>query len=191
VEPGYVGVAAAAALAALMIARPGTKNRSRRPGDQRPPRRLPQRSRPSGSRYYPGDYTGPVYPIYSPNLDGRPDPGEVVWTWVPFEDDHRRGKDRPVLLIGRDNTWLLALMMTSRDHDADPPRAAGVTSDPRWMDVGRGAWDRQGRPSEVRLDRIIRVNPDDVRREGAVLNKELFDRIAREVEKLASGRDHW
>ncbi len=37
---------------------------------------------------------------YDPHADGRPDPGEVVWGWVPFEDDPKRGKDRPVLLIG-------------------------------------------------------------------------------------------
>jgi hypothetical protein len=24
---------------------------------------------------------------YSPALDGDPDPGEVVWTWVTYEDD--------------------------------------------------------------------------------------------------------
>ena len=39
---------------------------------------------------------------YSPSLDGDADPGEIVWTWVPFEEDHSQGKDRPVLLVGRD-----------------------------------------------------------------------------------------
>ena len=38
---------------------------------------------------------------YSPDLDGDPDPGEVVWTWVPYEDDPNQGKDRPVVIIGR------------------------------------------------------------------------------------------
>ena len=27
------------------------------------------------------------------------DPGEVVWGWVPYEDDPAQGKDRPVLLL--------------------------------------------------------------------------------------------
>ena len=36
---------------------------------------------------------------YAPKPDGRPDPGEVVWTWVPYEDDPSQGKDRPVLLV--------------------------------------------------------------------------------------------
>jgi hypothetical protein len=40
--------------------------------------------------------------VYSPNLDGRADPGEVVWTWVTYEEDPSRGKDRPVLVVGRD-----------------------------------------------------------------------------------------
>jgi len=24
---------------------------------------------------------------YAPERDGQPDPGEVVWAWVPYEDD--------------------------------------------------------------------------------------------------------
>ena len=40
--------------------------------------------------------------VYAPDLDGRADPGEIVWTWVVFEDDPTRGKDRPVLVVGRD-----------------------------------------------------------------------------------------
>src|SRR5450756_320149 len=59
----------------------------------------PVRRRPSGHRPYPGDFAGQVSPVYAPNLDSVPDPGEVVWTWVPFEEDFERGKDRPVLLL--------------------------------------------------------------------------------------------
>ena len=35
-------------------------------------------------------------PTYAPENDGQPDPGEVVWAWVPYEDDPTLGKDRPV-----------------------------------------------------------------------------------------------
>ena len=56
---------------------------------------------------------------YSPKADGRPDPGEVVWAWVPYEEDPAQGKDRPVLVIGLDRGQLLALALTSRDHDVD------------------------------------------------------------------------
>src|ERR671937_230285 len=56
---------------------------------------------------------------YAPKPDGRPDPGEVVWTWVPYEDDASRGKDRPVLIIGRVGGDLAGLLLTSKDHDRD------------------------------------------------------------------------
>ena len=32
--------------------------------------------------------------VYAPQLDGDADPGEIVWTWVAYEDDRGRGKDR-------------------------------------------------------------------------------------------------
>jgi hypothetical protein len=116
---------------------------------------------------------------YSPAPDGRPDPGEIVWTWVPFEEDHSQGKDRPVLLVARDGRWLLGLQLTSKDHDrdADQERRAGR----EWVDIGSGAWDRQGRPSEVRVNRILRVDPAAIRREGAVLARERFDAVAAAV----------
>ena len=122
---------------------------------------------------YPGDFAGVVRPVYAPDLDGEADPGEVVWTWVPYEEDHTRGKDRPVLVVGHDGPWLLALMLTSRDHDAQPGRK-GET----WLDIGSGPWDARRRPSEVRLDRVLRVRPDGIRREGAVLDRERFDQVA-------------
>jgi len=136
----------------------------------------PVRRRPSGHRPYPGDFAGQVSPVYAPNLDSVPDPGEVVWTWVPFEEDFERGKDRPVLLIGRDEPWLLALMLTSKDHHRDAADEAGWGR--RWMDVGSGAWDPEGRPSEIRLDRVLRIDPRKVRREGAVLDRNLFNQVA-------------
>jgi hypothetical protein len=127
----------------------------------------------------PGDHTGPWTASYSPARDGRPDLGEVVWTWVPYEDDPARGKDRPVLVVGRDDPWLLALMLTSKDHDRDA--ADEARHGRRWLDVGAGAWDAQRRPSEVRLDRVLRIDPAQVRREGAVLDRALFDRVVREA----------
>jgi hypothetical protein len=46
-----------------------------------------------------------------------------------------------------------------------------------WMDIGTGAWDSQGRPSEVRLNRLLRLDPAGVRREGAALPKHVFDAV--------------
>lgn len=131
---------------------------------------------PGAGTAYPGDFTGPLTPVYAPQPDAEPDPGEVVWTWVPFEEDHTRGKDRPVLLVGHDGPWLLALPLTSRDHDRDAAQEA--RDGRRWVDVGAGGWDRQGRPSEARVDRVVRVRPDAVRREGAVLAPERFAAVA-------------
>ena len=34
-------------------------------------------------------------------------------------------------------------------------------------DVGIGAWDPQGRPSEMRLDRLLLVDPAAVQRKGS------------------------
>jgi hypothetical protein len=125
---------------------------------------------------YPGDFTGVLAPLYAPRPDGRPDPGEVVWAWVPYEEDHGRGKDRPVLLVGHDGPWLLGLPLTSKDHDRDADQESRHGR--HWVDVGAGGWDRQGRPSEVRIDRVVRVAADAVRREGAVLAADRFAEVA-------------
>ncbi|MFC8504327.1 type II toxin-antitoxin system PemK/MazF family toxin [Pedococcus sp. NPDC057267] len=133
----------------------------------------------TGGRAYPGDFTGTPRLSYSPTPDGQPDPGEVVWTWVPYEEDHSQGKDRPVLVVGRDGTWLLGLMLTSKDHDRDAADEARWGR--QWVDIGVGAWDRQRRPSEVRVDRVLRVDPAAVRREGAVLDRARFEQVAHAV----------
>lgn len=106
---------------------------------------------------------------YAPALDGRADPGEVVWTWVVFEDDPTRGKDRPVLVVGRDRTVLLGLMLSSQDHHR---------GDPNWVSIGSGPWDHEGRVSWVRLDRVLDVPEEGIRREGAILAREVFDIVA-------------
>jgi hypothetical protein len=107
--------------------------------------------------------------VYAPNLDGRADPGEVVWTWVVYEDDPSRGKDRPVLVVGRDRHTLLGLMLSSQERHA---------ADPDWVGIGSGSWDDDGRPSWVRLDRVLDVPEEGIRREGAILNREAFDVVA-------------
>ncbi|MCA1168964.1 type II toxin-antitoxin system PemK/MazF family toxin [Rothia kristinae] len=135
----------------------------------------PSEHRAGNTGAYPGDYAGALDAVYGPRPDGRPDPGEIVWTWVPYEEDHRRGKDRPVLLVGRDGRWLLGLMLTSKDHTNAAHR------DDRYLDIGSGPWDRQGRASEILVDRVIRVDPGTVRREGAVLPREVFERVVRAV----------
>ena len=116
---------------------------------------------------------------YRPERDGRPDPGEVCWAWVPYEEDPSRGKDRPVLVIGAEgpegDAMLSCLVMTSKDHDRDAEQEARAGR--HWMDVGTGDWDREHRPSEVRLDRLLVLAESDVRREGAALDRSIFDAV--------------
>ena len=124
--------------------------------------------------------------VYAPEIDGEPDPGEVVWGWVPYEDDPSQGKDRPVILLARGtgertSQWL-GLMLTSKDHDRDAAEEARWGR--YWMDVGSGGWDREGRPSEVRLDRLLVLDDAAIRREGAALDEAIFDAV------VAAAREH-
>ena len=111
---------------------------------------------------------------YAPDLDGQADPGEIVWTWVVFEDDPTRGKDRPVLVVGRESRTLLGLMLSSQVHHSD---------DATWVGIGSGSWDSddrngEGRPSWVRLDRVLDVPEEGIRREGAIMDHPTFEIIA-------------
>jgi len=133
-------------------------------------------ARPSPARAPLPDHRGTVRLQYSPALDGNADPGEIVWAWVPFEDDPSQGKDRPVLVIGREADELLGLMLTSKDHSRDAALEARYGR--VWMDIGAGAWDSRRRPSEVRLDRVLRLRQSAVRREGAIVDRALFDDVA-------------
>ena len=105
-----------------------------------------------------------------------------MWTWVPFEDDHRKGKDRPVLLIGRDGRWLLAVMLTTKLRTEQDGRRRGPSNR---VPIGVGIWDRQLRPSEVRVDRIIRVKPTRTRRDGAAIAAAGWAAVAEGVRRHA------
>ncbi|MET9344555.1 type II toxin-antitoxin system PemK/MazF family toxin [Nonomuraea sp. NPDC003804] len=103
---------------------------------------------------------------YSPDLDGMADPGEIVWAWVPYEEDAARGKDRPLLIVGRHGRRLLGMMLSSRGDDG-----------PEWLEIG--AWGSDGRVSYLRLDRVFALDEDDIRREGAVLPPDRFAVVAK------------
>ncbi|WP_395242990.1 type II toxin-antitoxin system PemK/MazF family toxin [Agromyces sp. MMS24-K17] len=103
--------------------------------------------------------------VYEPATDGDPDPGEVVWTWVPYEERDGRGKDRPVAVVATDGKGdFLAVELTSKPHDGDGD----------FLPLGAGAWDASGRPSWARLDRLFRVRTGGMRREAAALGPEHF-----------------
>ena len=132
-------------------------------------------SSPQGVSVYDVSALGLPTFSYSPDPDGDADPGEVVWAWVPFEEDPAQGKDRPVLVLARHESRLVVAQMTSKDHDRDAAQEARWGR--FWHDVGTGDWDHQGRPSEVRLDRLLLVEPASVRREGATMRREVFDGV--------------
>ncbi len=106
--------------------------------------------------------------VYAPDLDGHADPGEIVWTWVAFEENDGRGKDRPVLVVGRDGERLLGLQLSSQ----------AKREDDGWLALGSGPWDPECRPSWVRLDRVLDVPEKGIRREGAICPKPKFDEVA-------------
>ena len=112
---------------------------------------------------------------YSPDLDGDPDPGEVVWTWVPYEEDPSQGKDRPVVLIGRRGSMLIGVPLTSKPHDNESQ-----------VPVGTGSWDREGRPSYAKLERLLEIDPSKVRREGAILSRAHFDDVVAGIRRQQS-----
>jgi len=122
---------------------------------------------------------------YAPVPDGRPDPGEVCWGWVPYEEDPTQGKDRPVLVVGRSGDELVCLMLTSKDHDRDAEDEARYGR--YWMDVGTGDWDHEHRPSEVRLDRLVLLRESEVRREGSAMPEDMFDQVVAAASKYHPG----
>ncbi len=106
---------------------------------------------------------------YAPATDGDPDAGEIVWTWVPYQERDGRGKDRPVLVIGRhDADSVYAVKLTSRSHDGDRD----------FLSIGSGPWDVQGRESWVDIDQVYLVHHDGMRREAAALDGGRFARVA-------------
>ena len=117
---------------------------------------------------------------YQPIMDGDADPGEVVWTWVPYQEDASVGKDRPAVVIGAQGEGVYILQLTSKDHTREAAQEAAAGR--YWFDIGTGAWDSKGRPSEVRLDRALWVKATDVRREGSILPEVTWRRIVDALE---------
>ncbi|MFT0847026.1 type II toxin-antitoxin system PemK/MazF family toxin [Actinomycetaceae bacterium L2_0104] len=119
---------------------------------------------------------------YSPRQDDQPDPGEVVWTWVPYEEDRSQGKDRPVLVLAEDSGRIVFAQLTSKDHVQSGTRRDRNGN--HWKDIGSGSWDSRGRASEVRLDRLLCVHPDRVRREGSRLDATRFTEVVAAIKGL-------
>lgn len=112
---------------------------------------------------------GALRMTYRPDRDGDPDAGEIIWTWVPYAERDGRGKDRPVLVIGRqDASRVYAVRLTSKSHEGDRD----------FLGIGSGPWDSQGRPSWVDIEQLYSVHVDGMRREASALDRDRFARVA-------------
>ncbi|OWA22180.1 growth inhibitor PemK [Streptomyces sp. CS159] len=129
---------------------------------------VPGRYGPSATTEADPREVGRVRTEYSPAHDGDPDPGEIVWTWVPYEEADGRGKDRPVLVVAREPAGtVLAVQLSSKRHDGDR----------EWVPIGSGPWDRSGRDSWVDVDRVLRLHDAGMRREACALDRMRFDLV--------------
>lgn len=120
---------------------------------------------------------------YQPVADNDADPGEVVWTWISYEEDPTQGKDRPVVVLARTGSDVVVAQLTSKNHDIDREQEAHWGR--YWLAIGAGDWDPQGRVSSVRLDRLLLVSQRDVRREGASLDRATYNKVVTAIAK------HW
>lgn len=120
---------------------------------------------------------------YQPVADNDADPGEVVWTWISYEEDPTQGKDRPVVVLARTGSDVVVAQLTSKNHDIDREQEAHWGR--YWLAIGSGEWDPQGRVSSVRLDRLLLVSQRDVRREGATLDRATYNKVVTAIAK------HW
>jgi PemK-like, MazF-like toxin of type II toxin-antitoxin system len=139
-----------------------------------PAEEIPGRYGPHATTEADPRTVGPVRTEYAPAHDGDPDPGEIVWTWVPFEERDGRGKDRPVLVVARESAGtLLAVQLSSKEHDDERD----------WVPIGSGPWDRSGRASWVALDRVMRIHEQGMRREACALDRMRFNLVTHRLQE--------
>ncbi|MFF3844744.1 type II toxin-antitoxin system PemK/MazF family toxin [Streptomyces sp. NPDC002328] len=142
---------AAVVLLALVATLVDGWGRGRRPSGRRP--RPP--GRPSGR------------PTRSRGAAGRPQPAEIWWANVPFEDGPG-AKDRPCLVLVVRGDRVTVAKITSRFRDERsgviplPPGAVG---------------DAQGRPSFLETDELRQVRVADFRRRVGVVDPVLWDQV--------------
>ncbi|MFF3332238.1 type II toxin-antitoxin system PemK/MazF family toxin [Streptomyces sp. NPDC002888] len=116
--------------------------------------------RPEGRRTRP-----PGRPERRPS--GRPQPAEIWWANVPFEDGPG-AKDRPCLVLVVRGRHATVAKITSKNHSG----RAGVIPLPPGA-VG----DAQGRASFLETDELRRVPVGDFRRRVGVVDPVLWDQV--------------
>lgn len=105
---------------------------------------------------------------YAPDMDGQADPGEVVWVWLRTEASSEP-EDRALVVIGRTRHTILGLLISSNPAHSE---------DPAWLDIGSGNWNISGTQSWVRMDRVIEASELGIRRQGAIVPRRRFEKIA-------------
>ncbi len=149
--PALLGVVVLALIAALSDGWGRGRKPSRRPGGRtRPP------GRPEGPRRRPGR-----------RPERLPQPGEIWWADVPYEDGPG-SKDRPCLVLGVRGDDALVAKITSKWHH----ERQGVIPLPPGS-VG----DAQGRPSFLETDELRDVALGDFRRRVGVADPTVWDQV--------------
>lgn len=107
-------------------------------------------------------------------MDGQADSGEVVWVWVPAEGKQAPPRERAILVVGRTRTTVLGLLISPNPKHA---------LDDAWLEIGSGEWDESGCDCWVRLDRLLEVSEEQVRRQGT-----LFRNAGSNESRIGCGR---
>ncbi|WP_085207589.1 type II toxin-antitoxin system PemK/MazF family toxin [Streptomyces sp. Amel2xC10] len=151
---------AAVVLLAFVAALVDGWGRGRRPPGRRsrPPGRAPGRPKGRAPSRPRGRTRGAV---------GRPQPAEIWWADVPFEDGPG-AKDRPCLVLGVRGDRATVAKITSKYRD----ERAGVIPLPPGA-VG----DAQGRPSFLETDELRQVPLGGFRRRVGVVDPVLWDQV--------------
>lgn len=111
---------------------------------------------------------------YAPDMDGQADPGEVVWIMVNTNGPDKPPMERAIVVVGRAAHKILGLLISPDDAHKD---------EQNWLDIGAGAWDESSRQCWVRLDKVLEIPELHIRRQGAIIPKHRFDRIANRLRK--------
>ncbi|MEZ2122864.1 type II toxin-antitoxin system PemK/MazF family toxin [Corynebacterium sp. CCM 9204] len=106
---------------------------------------------------------------YAPDMDGQADPGEVVWIWVDTDGPGSPAKERAIIVIGRSRQHMLGLVISPNPGHAE---------EDNWLGIGSGPWDESGRQCWVRMDKVLEVPELGIRRQGAIIPRHRFERIA-------------
>ncbi|SDK67734.1 type II toxin-antitoxin system PemK/MazF family toxin [Streptomyces indicus] len=143
----WLALAAVVAIALVAAVVDGRARSRRRPGGERRP---PARPRPRGR-----------------GAGRRPQPAEIWWADVPYEDGPG-SKDRPCLVLEVRGRRAVVVKITSKYHD----ERAGVIPLPPGA-VG----DARGRPSFLETDELREVPLGAFRRRAGVVDPVLWDQV--------------